>query len=88
MLCNNKKTFQLMANYPLANSCMGYIVNYFKQVGEGAAGGFKVNVFKQITYSKSNTTCFNARCGTLNSIQSKECECVMEYPLSHFYVLI
>ena len=31
---------------------------------------------------------FRVRCGTLNSNQSKECECVMEFPLSHFNVLI
>ena len=87
-LPNKKKTFQLVADYPLADSCMGYIVNYFEQVGRGAAGGFQVNVFKQVTYSKSYTTCFYALCGTLNSNQSKQCECVMEYPLSHFNVLI
>ena len=38
-LPNKKKTFQLVADYPLADSCMGYIVNYFEQVGRGAAGG-------------------------------------------------
>ena len=29
---------------------------------------------------------FCVRCGTLNSNQSKECECVMEFPLIHFNI--
>ena len=31
---------------------------------------------------------FHGCCGTLNSNQSKECECVMKYPLIHFNILI
>ena len=30
-----KKTLQSQANRPLADSCMGYIVNKFEQVGGG-----------------------------------------------------
>ena len=29
---------------------------------------------------------FPAHCGHLNSYQSKDCECIMEFPLSHFNV--
>ena len=31
---------------------------------------------------------FRLRCGTLNTNQPKECECIMEFPLSHFNVLM
>ena len=39
-------------------------------------------------YPESNATYFfRVRYETLNSNQSKECECVMEFPLSHFIIL-
>ena len=40
-----------------------------------------------MSYPESNATYSCASCGTLNYNQSKEFECVMEFPLSHFNVL-
>ena len=37
--------------------------------------------------SKVTLPLFRVRCGTLNSNQSKECKCIMEFPLIHFNIL-
>ena len=39
-------------------------------------------------FQKQYCLFFRVRCGTLNSNQSEEYECAMEFPLSHFNVLL
>ena len=46
------------------------------------------NDMNELTYLENNATCFRWHCGTLNSNQSKECGCVIEFSLSHFTALI
>ena len=46
-----------------------------------------ISIYCATSYSENNATCFRLRCGTLNSNQYKESECVIEFRLSNFNVL-
>ena len=65
-----------------------FTVNFYSWLIINKLCGHEIEICSDSAYPENNSIVFRVRCGTLNTNQSKECECVVEFPLIHFNFLI